>query len=244
MSGSPHDGEPLSASVVAYYGPVKPPAFAEAVAGLQSAVAAGLGTSFLPRPLVTTHSTVVGLDVLGPVHRSGDLVGRLRDDPRADLAGFAEHLRAVLDGSAVTLQLGGFPDRDLGLTSRGQRPYVRSVTADRGQVVLVGWPVDDAGRPLATLDRLRREARRFGIEHRYPLTASEQDPDAHVVVGELAAGVPTDELLAALGAARGALATRTCRMPLRAEDLAVVAYADPRLPWETTVRVSLGDVAA
>lgn len=244
MSVSPPRSTPRWASIVAFYGATQPAAFADAVAGVQADLAVRLGASYLPRPTATVHSTLIGLDVLGPLDSSDDLRARFRDGGGADVRGFAGHLRAVLEDEPLTVQLGGFPDRDLGLTSRGLRPYQRSVAVDRDQVVLIGWPVDAAGRPLMVLDRLRRAAARFGIEHRYPLSETAHDPDAHVVVGELVEAVPTEVLAAAVTAARAALVGRPRRVPLRWDDLAVVAYDDTRLPLDTTVTVPCEDVAS
>ncbi|MFN8194518.1 MAG: hypothetical protein U0R80_09570 [Nocardioidaceae bacterium] len=229
-------GQAPTASIVAFYGPDKPRPLTDLVAVLQADLAERIGPALLPRPLDAVHSTLVGLDVLGPVawpDTSGS--GRLVAPEGVDLAGFARHLRTELDREPVTLQLGGFPDRDLGVTSRGRRLHERSLTADRGQLVLVGWPVDPLGSPVATLDRLRRDARPFGIAHRYHRDAADIDADAHLVLAELAPSVPPAALDDALAAGRTALAGRAHRVPLRWEDLRVVLYDDPRLPLATTV---------
>jgi hypothetical protein len=210
---------------------------------VQADLAARLGASYLPRPLATTHSTLIGLEALGPLEPSEGLRARLRDTRHADLGGFAGHLRRALHEAPVTVQFGGFPDRDLGLSSRGRRLHERSLVADRDQVVLIGWPVDAAGHPGPVLDRLRRDAGRFGFEHRYPLSETAIDPDAHVVVGELVDGVPADELSAALAAARAALAGRPRRVPLRWDDLTIVVYDDTRLPLDSTAVVPWTEVA-
>lgn len=233
---------PRSASIVAFYGSAEPAAFAEAVIGVQADLIARLGAAYLPRVVASTHSTLVGLEALGPLEPSGECGTQLRDTRRADLAGFAGQLRRALHEAPVTVQFGGFPDRDLALSSRGRRLYERSVVADRDQVVLIGWPVDAEGHPLMVLDGVRRAAARYGIEHRYPLSQTAHDPDAHVVVGELVDAIPADERGAAMAATRAALAERPRRVPLGWDDLSIVVYDDTRLPLDTTVTVPWGDL--
>jgi hypothetical protein len=225
-----------SASLVAWYGR-EDAALAALREGLGNALLAALGDGFVPRPPRTLHTTVIGLDDAAPVPLGGE-ERRLREAAARDPAGLAAAVRAGLRDPLV-VQVGGFPDADLPVSSRGQRLHHRSLVHDagRGQVVLVGWPVTGDGTPTLRLDRLRHDLEGHGVRHRYADGEDWQDPDAHLVLGETRGDVRDVE--PALADLRTRLAARPTRLVVRATDVRVVVYDDPRLPLDTTAVLPL-----
>ncbi|HET8602406.1 MAG TPA: hypothetical protein VFM09_00610 [Marmoricola sp.] len=231
---------PRHAAVVAFHGD-KPPVLAAFLTSTQRLLADLLGEAFVPRPVRWVHSTVIGLDSLEPLGAGAPVLALDGGRPGPDWRELCGFLREALSPDAaprgpLSLQLGGFTPAETSLRSRGRSLHERSLVVDRGQVVLVGWPVG-GGRPVDRLDALRREAGRLGFVHRYPLTDGATDPDAHLVVGELAGESAED-----LSRARALLAGRPCRVPLTVQDLAIVVYDDPRLPEDSTERLRVADV--
>jgi hypothetical protein len=228
------------AAVVAYYGDGKPPDLVDLVTTLQGTLREPLGECFIPRALNTVHTTVIGLDSAAPGSRHD--VRALLDDGDTDLAGFAAALTAVLAEHPVLLQYGGFePDRP-GLRSRGLTLHERGLGRSGDDVVLVGWPLDHAGEPCLSLHELRRTAAGFGFAHRYPLTDDAPDPDSHLVIGTLGAGLDERTVDEAIGRGREHLRQHPCRVGLRARDLAVVTYTERDLPPGTTTAVPVGEL--
>ena len=213
------------ATIIAYYGADRPPPLTELLQALQERLGEGVGAAFRPRPLADVHATVVGLEGAGKV----------------DLPGLCGYLRERLTRFPLCVQFGGFADRDHRLTSRGSRLYDRMLTVRGDKVVLIGWPVDEAGEPTGELDALRRALGAFGAHHRYFDTPDATDPDAYMVLGELSA--PQDGALAqCLAAGRTFLAATPCRVSLTADDVRLATYADPRLPAASTTTWPLGSV--
>jgi hypothetical protein len=230
------------AAVVAFHGRGKPSVLGDLVRHLQNNLALDLGGAFVPRDLDTVHSTVVGLDSAAPASRRS--LPALLADAGTDLAGLAAALVPALDARPLRLQYGGFePDRP-GLRSRGLPLHERSLTRSGSHVVLVGWPVDGHGEPTLDLHDLRCTASHHGFAHRYPLTDQEPDPDSHLVIGTLGDAVDEGVVAAALAAGREHLRRHPVHVDLHPRDLAVVLYAQPDLPLDSTTAVPLGEVAS
>jgi len=173
--------------------------------------------------------------------------GRETDDllhaTDVDLAGLLPAVAEALERRPLLIQYGGFAPGDERLLSRGESLFSRSLQQVGHQVVTVGWPVSDSGRPTMALHDLRHELTRFGFEHRYPLTAAEPDPDAHMVLGDLEDHVPAGLPEEVLAEARLSLSELPCQVTLRPEQLRVVFYDDPRLPRDSTASLTLGEAA-
>ena len=217
--------EGRDATIIAYYGADRPPPLTELLQTVRERLVEGVGAAFRPRPPADLHATVVGLENAG----------------RADLPGLCSYLLERLGRFPLCVQFGGFADRDHRFTSRGSRPFDRALTVGGDKVVLIGWPVDDAGEPTGELDALRRALGEFGAHHRYFDTPDATDPDAYMVLGELSAP-PNGALTQCLAACRAFLAATPCRVPLTADDVRLATYADPRLPAASTATWPLGSV--
>lgn len=225
----------VTAAVVAFYDETKPPGLADFVARLQTRLTELLGEVFWPRPVATTHCTLIGLDALAPQLASGDLPPDLDDRTDLDLDGFTRWLRTTVDDAGVGIRFGGYDGADpTPYLSRGLSLRHRTLVVDRGLVVLIGWPLDGQDTPTLHLDAWRRGASGFGVQHRYPLADGAHDPDAHVVIGELTRAVGPDVLSPVLEELRAELTDRSCYVPLAWEHVRVVVYDDPRLPLATT----------
>jgi hypothetical protein len=189
-----------------------PQALAGLVEAVQGAAAQAFADRFTPRRLADVHATVIGLENRAPGH---------------DVDGLIRFLRGI----RLELQFGGFAEDDRRLLSRGRPLYERTVGVQGPQLVLMGWPVD-ADTPSPRLAELRQACERFGFVHKYHRDGAPPDPDAYLVVGELAAA-PAD-VATFLAAIRERLATGAVRVPVTGADLALVEYADVRLPRATT----------
>jgi len=195
-------------TVVAFYGP-KPEPLRTLIGAVQQAFEAVLGAAFRPRPVDDVHATVLGLEDA--------------PDRADDVAAF---LAAELRAAPLDLQFGGFRAGDTAfLLSRGRSLHERSVGPDG---VVLGWPVE-RGRPTARLGELRRDCARFGVIHKYHRGTAALDPDAYLVVGAVDA-----HRTGVAEAVRAAALERPTSVRLTASDLALVRYADPALPRESS----------
>lgn len=237
-------GARQTAAVVAFYGVRKPPALQHFVAQLQAKLLRAIGNArFTPRGGPDLHTTIIGLDDVEPTLLHELAKCRRRLDGQADLVGFIRLLQERLSGQPMIVQYGGYVDIDYPLQSRGIRLFERSLVENNGQIVLIGWPVDETGEPSASLDELRREAVHFGLQHRYSLSGSNTDPDSHIVLGELVGErLEKDELGPILQSGRAYLASHSCCVALAFDDLAVVTYEDPRLPADTTSLIPIDQI--
>ena len=233
------DAPPRTAALVAGYGQSAGP-FHELAPRLQATLVATFGADFTPRPPATVHTTLIGLDPCAPVPKRGE-AERLRDSSTVDVPGLCGAATDAVRGEPLRLRF-GFPDADLLVHSRGERLHHRSLVVDprRRQVVLLGWPVDRSGSPTLRLDRLRHDLEAYGTRHRYREDGRWQDPDAHLVLGELDL-VPHD-VEQRLAGVRAWLAAAPWTTEVGPDDLAVVVYDDPRLPPESTVRLAAADL--
>jgi hypothetical protein len=220
------------ATIVAYYGSL-PKELEELVQDLQGLVGSEVG-SFRPRALREVHATIIALDSATNV-----AVQRAKTDLRDVL----NHLLTTITANPLTVQFGGFTDRDYALASRSQRLFIRSFSIDEGLATLIGWPVSPSSegtQPTRILDRIRRECGAFNVHHKYHSSPTAVDPDMYAVVGAYDAETTSNEALqAAVHRARSMLADRPVRVPLSVEDIRVVVYMDPRLPAASSVAFPL-----
>lgn len=239
VTGMGQDVDPgggTSAAVVAFYADSAPPGLDSFVTEVQGELTDLLGESFRPRDVATTHTTVIGLDLLAPLLGSGDLPRDLARRAPGDLDGFCRRLQDLVDTGDHGVRFGGVADEEGPFASRGRRLHQRMIGVDHGQVVLVGWPIDDRGTPTSMLDEWRVELARFGVRHRYPLP----DPDAHMVLGRLDPRIGTDVASRALGRLRAHLTSYSCFVPLGRDQLRVIVYDDPTVPLKSTRVLPLG----
>jgi len=221
------------ASIVAFYDGL-PAALAELVARLQDTAAERLGPAFVARPPATVHATVIGLETPA-LEPAGD---RSRFDTQPLVA----HLVRTFTERPLDIQFGGAAAGDLRWASRGSSRYQRSFLAGSAGVVLIGWPVRDAGAgtgavPVPALAEIRRGCEPFGVRHRYHAPAGEapDDPDAYLVIGRIVGPVgPAVTDLA--DAVRRELAADPVRVRLGSEQLSLVDYRDTTLPLASTRR--------
>lgn len=199
-------------TVVAWYGAL-PDALGRLVGDVQARAAATLGEAFVARDPGQVHATLIGLE------RAPDPF-----DPEP----LAAHLCAML-AQPRTVRFGGFTPSDRRLLSRGATLHDRGFFVSGDKVVLVGWPWAAAG-PRADLADIRAGCAAFGVTHRY----GADDPDAYLVVGDVAPGVPPASVSSLETSVRRELAASATHVPLSAADLALVTYANPALPREST----------
>ena len=199
--------DPSRTTVVAWYDRL-PDDLAPLVDRAQATAARLLGAGFTARCPEQVHATLVGLELAhGPF----------------DPAPLAAHLRAALS-PPWPIRFGGFAPDDRRYRSRGLPLYERAFGVYGTKAVLIGWPLVD-GAPTRALAELRRSCAAFGVVHRYG-----DDPDVYMVIGEVA-DVPASH---AVQAVREELAATAVHVPLTAEDLSLVTYADTALPRAST----------
>ena len=206
-------------TLVAFYGD-KPAEFAALIADCQQRLHAFAGSAFRPYAVAQVHATVVGLE------RAAD----------ADFEGLFHFLREEV--RPIQIQIGGFKaDRRYPFESRGEHPYRRSFSIQNDVAVAMGWPSS------GELDRLRRSMQRFGVVHKYHRMPTDIDNDLFFVLGRLRPGYSS---AAAIQECEDALRSRLAaanpvRVTVEVDSLSVVTYCDPRLPLDSSVRVSLAD---
>ncbi|MBG6065208.1 hypothetical protein [Micromonospora ureilytica] len=221
------------ATLVAFYAESKPSGLGDYVGGVQRRLVELLGGLFQPRPMPDVHATIIGLESFGRVQPPQELTElRASGSGRPDIAGLCAYLNTTLGQHPPQIQFGGFPNRDLGVTSRGQRLYTRTLTTNANQVILMGWPVDESGQPTEELERIRRDLQKFGVVHRYHKQAHDRDPDLYLVIGRVKQGDLSET--GALEAIRLELSQATFTTPLLPDALRVATYDDTDLPLSTT----------
>lgn len=207
-----------TSAIVAHYGSAPGDPLWELSEAVQHDVAAALGHDFVARDPRTVHTTVLGLD----------------DTPAELHAPLTALVRAQLAAEPLRLQVGGWPDADLPVSSRGRRLRERTLSRFGRTLVLLAWPVATPGTPTTRLDALRRSLVAAGGRHRYPLDDEHLDPDAHLVIGVVGDDADLDAVDTALDAARDLLAATRRHLDVGPDDLTVVTYDDPTLPPATT----------
>ena len=198
---------PSRTTVVAWYDTL-PDDLALLVDRVQAAADRLLGEAFTARDPEQVHATLIGLE---------------RANAHFDPAPLAAHLCAALS-PPWTIRFGGFAADDRRYLSRGLPLHDRGFGVYGTKAVLVGWPV--AGdTPTRALAELRLSCSTLGVVHSYG-----DDPDVYMVIGEVA-DVPADH---AVQAVREELAATAVHVPLNADDLSLVTYADTALPRVST----------
>ncbi|HEY0814570.1 MAG TPA: hypothetical protein VGE11_14925 [Pseudonocardia sp.] len=205
------------ATVVGWYG-IKPGGLADLLSAVQQAVGTVVGHGFTPRPPTDLHATIIGLET-GVEGAAPDLDGLVR------------YLAAELEREPLDVQFGGFADTDRRMRSGGETLYRRSLVLQGTALVLVGWPM--APGPSARLGEIRRRCERYGFRHKYHRRPQDLDADVYLVVGDIAEPARAAELVDRVR--REVLATAV-RVALKAADLSLVEYLDPRLPVATSRR--------
>lgn len=216
-----------TAALVAWYAQTGAGVPHDSLGEILAAAAESFGPGLCLRDVSTLHATVIGLDAVAPVP-CGDEIAHLGTQSAVDVPGLVGRALAAWSEAPPQLQFGGFA-RTPG-TSRGRPLAERSAWISNGQLVLLGWPADADGRPTDALGALRRSLAEYRAVHRY----GPDDPEVHVVLGELDDPEPR-HWAAALLRLRERLATHPRQVRARPEHLGVVVYRDARLPLQETV---------
>jgi len=245
-------------TLVAFYGE-KPQALADIIGWCQQIIGDWLGEKFLEYDLRQVHATIIGLE-------------RYPDFPHLHNLNFRKHRRMVIsmDLAALrhlllsgvylplTVQLGGFSDRDYPFISRSCRPFLRSFSIQGDKAVMMGWPI--RGRPLSappittaaaiqecglyppTLDQIRGAAQAFGVLHEYHRSPGDVDNDFYFRIGLLKEPID-DRVRADIETnMRVLLATR---LPLLVDlpptALSFISYRDNTLPLAESLAWRIAD---
>jgi hypothetical protein len=208
-----------NATIVAFYGK-KSGELPRQIAAVQRLVSAALGPSFRPWPLKVVHATIIALRPT----RSFDVPDRVEQ-----LLGYIKDVFSA----GLTVQIGGFADRDYRIHSQGRRLYERSFIMSGGNAVIMGWPikVNGAGAdPTTMLDDIRRECERLGFRHKYHDSPLAVDPDCYMSIGRFAIDEVSDDVVADCEQSiRGFLSNHPIYVPIRLDDVSFVVYEDRHL---------------
>ena len=187
---------------------------------LVQGLAAARLRSFTPRPPPDVHATIVSLSSPAHPHPYTD----------AEAGVLRTFLRETFDRAPLDARFGGFAAGDRRFTSRGSPPYVRSLEAALGKVVVIGWP-DPATGGRDRLGRIRQACGDLGFVHDYHRDGAPLDTDLYAVVGEVD---PDEPVGAFLDEGRAALSRSPTRIRVDADALRFVTYEDTRLPAATS----------
>ncbi len=239
------------ATLVALYGR-KPEELAGTIRSCQALLAAEVPQWFRPYDIHQVHATITGLESIeGSLRYNRNLAEHRGSCKTMDLLGFSESLQKT-ELLPLTVQIGGFDDRDYPFTSRNRRPYARSFSIQGDKAVLMGWPVtrevsipEGAASSIPrtciafpdSLEHLRREALNFNILHSWHRQPADVDNDFYMRIGTLSP-VPTDEkvvrsLETKLRAVLSASEPTIVHVGLA--DLTFVSYCDETLPLASSV---------
>jgi len=120
-------------AIVAFYDEAQPASLADHVLTVQRLVARP-PDAVRPRPVSSTHTTVLGLDSVSALH-----AGRETDDllhaTDVDLAGLLRAVAESLERRPLLIQYGGFAPGDERPLSRGESLFSRSLQQVGHQVV-------------------------------------------------------------------------------------------------------------
>jgi hypothetical protein len=210
---------------------------------------------FRPYNIHQVHATITGLEsVEGSPRYNRNLAEHRGSWKTMDLLGFSDFLQNT-KLLPLTVQIGGFADRDYPFTSRNRRPYERSFSIQGDKAVLMGWPVTHESSPAGadpnatpesmtypdTLERIRHHAADFNILHSWHRQPGDVDNDFYMRIG-LFSPLPSDqevvrfleiEMRAMLGASEPAF------VRVGPADLVFVSYHDETLPRASSVPWSL-----
>jgi hypothetical protein len=191
-----------------------------------------MGEQVHERPIPEVHATILGL--YDPEGSTAADHATSRPGGLSHAYGYLEYVRSFLSRNSLAVRIGGYaPDEDYGFLSRGRSLRDRSFLVNGLQVVTIGWPW--RGRVAsAVLDELRRAGHQYGLRHKYHRTAEDFDPDAYLVLADLDTEHGADSAILDELERRGRqlLNSSSVTVPLRPEDLRIVAYTDDHLPRE------------
>lgn len=246
-------------TLVAWYG-VKPPPVEGLIHLCQDVLSREFNDAFRGYQSAQIHATVIGLEhdpQLEMCNRNFHVLrGRAE---QINVRGFIRFLRTSAF-FPMSIQLGGFQNRDYPFVSRSQRPYLRSFSIQGDKAVLLGWPV--LGRPVAenpgrvevfdairesrqypmTLDELRRCAQNFGILHQYHKNIVDTDNDFYLRLGTFSTPLGRTAIEQVEGALREILGNREPTVVnVEQSDLSIVAYDSESLPVESSSAFRLTD---
>jgi hypothetical protein len=244
-------------TAIALFGP-KPPMLAATIEQCQLQVADVIGDVFKPYDLRQVHATLLGMTALDEQLHNANLWRHRDRRARMDLSGCLQFLRTS-DKIPFAVQIAGFQPRSYPFVSRNRTPYERSFSIQGDKVVVMGWPI--CGNPLTaapqstaewlqesrlypqTLDELRRAALRFDVLHTYHRQPTDVDNDLYFRIGL----IESDRLDAATQQAleqklRDYLSQHpSVTVELDRSTIAIAAYSDERLPYDSTDYWPLND---
>ena len=231
------------ATLVAHYG-AKPDDVARLLTDCQREVADALGSRFRRYELEQIHATFVGLERVA----ADGCVNRNLLEARGIAADmdFSCVLACLRETPALplTVQIGGFPDRDCSFTSRGRRPHERSFSLPGGNVVVMGWPCADGGVYPSALQEARKSLQRCNVLHAYHRRPDDVDNDFFLRLGVIDEpdSVSRTERAALTRRVRSWLAARPpLLLTVAPADLRVAVYESEELPRATTRSIPLTD---
>jgi hypothetical protein len=234
-------------AIVAYYGE-KATALANLLTACQGQLARTLGAAFQPYALEQLHATMIGLEQVADAPGDNlNFAHHRQEQRRMDVVSLVNALRHNPD-LPLSIRIGGFQERPYRFDSRGQTPYARSFSIQGDKLVLMGWPItpgqpEERLRPDLALDRLRRDAQRFNVLHKYHARPSDVDNDFYLRLGLLHSGVvpATAVQTAAVNLRHYLSIIQPVQLTLTVADLSLVRYTDERLPRDTTTAWSFRD---
>ncbi|NND05048.1 MAG: hypothetical protein HKN87_01595 [Saprospiraceae bacterium] len=236
-------------TIAAFYGS-KPSSFVAFVDGLRKIIQQHpLGMFFQPYANEQIHTTLMGLERLvdGELCVNLNIYESLGEKRPIKLIGCLDVFEYFLSG--VQIRLGGFNPTNDQFLSWDERPYQRSfgIHPSTGKVVLNGWPMSNQGVSMAFSDCIwqlrKRLYQEHNLRHKYHQYA---DNDVFMVIGDIVnphqpATEKHEAFLADLEGlqkeVRAFLSTTSpYYFPIDLEDLALIAYEDPRLPVDGSKR--------
>jgi hypothetical protein len=220
-------------TAVALYG-AKQGALKELIQAVQGIIGERLGGAFRPYTLEQVHSTLINLNWFAdetsglPINRRYHDIAGVSRPMAPDQA--LETIYASLE-PPINIRIGGYKSGDRAtFSSRGEHPYERMFSDQKGTFVLVGWPLTTiaCGISEKPLDDLRRRLLEANILHLYHDSPADIDNDFHVVVGHYQEAV-SEEIAATVGAVREYLAEHPVELAIGSQQLAIVASDSPTL---------------
>ncbi|NES85178.1 MAG: hypothetical protein F6K10_29290 [Moorea sp. SIO2B7] len=222
-------------SLVAFYGS-KDAELKSLILLLQDCIANRLGSKFERYSLGQVHGTIIGCE--GLQTEKGILSKwflELRNESRyIDLAEFITYIRNH-DSLPMVVRIGGYDlTIDYQFLSRNQHPYARSFQFQGNIGVLMGWEYKNK-QILFNLHRLRFEAQKFNLLHKYYKKADGVDNDFYMRLGILN-GKPSDAEITKLEEEIRGLLTEISPLYVLIDvnSLSFIGFQDSLVPVETT----------